>query len=229
MTTTTARTPVKTRPRARPRGELTFCNASKSTTRIDPDRNHDWRDLEPTRLRLDGEDDQKFACARCGRLRFLQPPPTPEHEAGATVAMPPGFPSLTLSSVGYDVEASPGQIPALTRIQIVENTPMHRTVSISFKGLRQFYPAWIERAYRDRHRLPEDYNLGLKDFNQLALEAVARLAELCSGDFPISEYLLSEPALIDMCRMSEKDNPGDAETNPRQWEYLPIQPAQKTV
>ena len=210
-------------PRTRPSGGLTYCHdyqGTSGTAGFDPDRGHLWRDLEPTRLRQRNEDDQKFVCDQCSRRRFLMPP-----EPGETiVAMPPGWPPFALKTLAYDVEAGPHGYPALKRIIATKSTDGQTELGVPFDAVDAIYKRI--RAVQDNPTGPQNPgDTRLKELEDLTDKALQRLAQLASGQFPISEYLLSEPALLNVC-LADENNPAPPPERPDgQWDRLPIHPA----
>ena len=210
-------------PRTRPSGELTYCHDYQGPPRtagFDPDRGHLWRDLEPRRLRRRNEDDQKFICDQCSRRRFLMPPETGE----TIVAMPPGWPPFALNTLAYDVEAGPYGYPALKRIIATKSTDGKTALGVPFDAVDTIYKRI--RAVQDNPTGPQNPgDTRLKDIEDLTDKALQGLAQLASGQFPISEYLLSEPALLNTC-LAEKNDPAPTPERPDgQWDRLPIHPA----
>lgn len=214
-----------TRRRDRPTGGLTYCRPSTSTSRIDPDRGHEWQDLETTRLRLDGENDQRFRCSRCGRRRYLLPPPASEQTGGIVVTMPPGFPALTLQSVGYDVESGTYDGPVLTRIEVVNDFAADAPISVPHRAMKRFYNHWIQTAQRLRSNTPDAAPVPLKPFDELPKQALERVGQLASGRYPVSDHILSDPALIDLCKADPEDAQTRSQTSPPHWQELAIEPA----
>ena len=211
------------RPRPRPSGGLTHCTSYQGpvgTSGLAPDRGHLWRDLEPTRLRRKHEDGQKFVCDPCGRRRFLMPP-----ETGDTIVeTPPGFARLTLKTLAYDVEAGPCGYPVLKRIMATKSPDGQTELAVPFDAVDAIYKT-IRTAQHRRTgpRNPDETQWA--EIQDLTDRALQRLAQLASGQFHISEYLLSEPALINAC-LADVNDPAPPKANPdRRWDRLPIHPA----
>ena len=148
----------------------------------------------------------------------------PPDTGDTIVEMPPAFTPLTLKTIAYDVEAGPHGYPVLKRIIATKSPDGQSELAVTFDAVDAIYKT-IRTTRRQRTRPRAQDDIQWAEIQDLTDQAVQRLAQLASGQFPISAYLLSQPALINACS-ADRNGPAPPKANPDQrWDRLPIQPA----